>query len=153
MKQVNRIVACTAVALGIYVSLESATLQILMANGNPGPGFLPLCIGISMIFVGILLFLSTFGAKADTKPCDIKRVEIYNFAVIIGWSVVVVIVTPYIGIVISLGLMCGIMAWQMGERSKLGLTLLVVLTPALFYLVFSFALGIPLPVGSLFTMS
>ncbi len=147
MRTANRIVALLTVILGIYATVGGIDLQIFAANGNPGPGFLPACLGGLLVLIGILIFLESFSAKTDKRPQPLDKAGSYDLVVVTVSSVAVMLLTPILGMVISIGLMAGGLAALMGERRVKVLAALVVVTPAFLYLLFGVGLGVPLPMG------
>lgn len=149
MKTGNRVIAILSLILGIYVVVEGKALQIFAANGNPGPGFMPFIIGLLITFVGALILATTFSAKTDTRSLTINWADIRDMSIIGGSSLVAIVLTPFLGIVVSLGLMSGALAALMGERRIYILLGLVIILPAFLYLLFGVGLGVPLPMGIL----
>lgn len=149
MKTANRIIALLAVALGVYAAVGGADLEIFASNGQPSAGFFPACIGALLVLIGALIFIDTFNAKTDNRSQPFNKAGSYDTVVVTGASVAVMILTPFLGLVISLGLMAGGLAALMGERRAPILAGLVLVTPVFLYLVFGLGLGVPLPKGFL----
>lgn len=147
MKLANRIVALLTLALGIYSTVEGINLNFFTANNNPGPGFMPVCLGLLIIFLSTLILIRSFKNKEDEGELPITRMEARDLVLVTGGAVGMIVLVPLLGIVISIGIMAGVLSVVMGERRVPVIAALTILTPLFLYLLFGYALGVPLPMG------
>lgn len=137
-------------AFGIYVVVEASRLAYFSEYGGPGPGFLPLWLGIGLFFLGLLMIsLNLFGPPRDTSSD--ARPWLGTGRALGGWAGLIgaIALLPLLGFNLSFGLLTGYLLCVVDRRS-LWATFTVALGLMLgFHLVFSFALGVPLPVGPL----
>lgn len=146
MLKADRIVSFVILIAAICITAKSLTFD-LVHKGTPGPGFLPLLIGVTTILVVLAQIISSFkgSAKKNDSPNPLTRESFKPFVVFLGSAVVFVLATPVIGMLIPLGLMTGFTAWYFGAKKRITVILLAVLTPLLTYLIFTVALGVPMP--------
>lgn len=137
-------------AFGIYVVVEASRLAYFSEYGGPGPGFLPLWLGIGLFFLGLLMIsLDLFGSARD-KSSDMQR-WLGSGRALGGWAglVAAIALLPLLGFTLSFGLLTAYLL-RVVDRRSLWATFTVALGVMLgFHLVFAFALGVPLPVGPL----
>ncbi len=143
-------IACLVIfvaAAGIVV--ESLSYDFFH-RGIPGPGFLPVFLGGALVLLSIMQFIATFAKKEgepEENPFTCEKFK--PFIVFLGSCVIVVLVTPFTGLLIPLGLMVGFTAWYFGTKNKVTLILLTILTPVITYGLFEAFLGVPMPKGFL----
>ena len=148
MRIANRIVSLLLIVLGISIMLEALTFDFF-DDGIPGPGFMPFLTGFSITLVAIIPFVRTFTRFASKAENPFKLEEFKPLFVFIGSAIVLIIVTPFMGLVIPLGLMVGFTARIMGTKSWKTVIALTILTPTIAYILFVMILGVPLPKGIL----
>jgi putative tricarboxylic transport membrane protein len=134
-------------ALGTFILLQALSLDYTSDTG-PGPGFLPLWLG--MVIIGLSLVL-VFAVVRTSFATDIVSRESPNkpsrslvswFAIMIG-----VALLTTLGFYVSFGLVTVFLVLAM-ERRSVPVALAVAAGSALgFYLIFSLALGVSLPSG------
>lgn len=152
LKKANNILGTIGVIGGIII-IALAYVQNLafIKKGLPGPGFFPILCGIAIIFCSLLLFTENY-FKVKKNPDDselksniINMTEIRNFSFIIGASVFVMIVTQFIGLLLSIGLsVIGLVKW-MAKESWIKSILVGIGTTIVLYLIFQSFLGVSLP--------
>jgi putative tricarboxylic transport membrane protein len=135
-------------AFGIYVVVEASRLAYFSEYGGPGPGFLPLWLGIGLSFLGLLLSSLNLSGPARDKSSD-ARPWLGAGRALGGWAGLVgaIAFLPLLGFTLSFGLLTGYLL-RVVDRRSLWATFTVALGLMLgFHLVFAFALGVPLPAG------
>jgi putative tricarboxylic transport membrane protein len=144
VKRADTIAGIVLIGLGIFVVLEALKLDYASEYG-PGPGFLPLWLGI-----GFLALASPLVVTSVARPSEEKK-NLWRGAqrAIISWAglVVSVALLKSVGFVLSFTLLAVFLVWVVDRRSPFtGLTV-AVSSAFTFYLIFSVALGLPLPRG------
>ena len=74
MQRVHQVMSLFALALGVYVSMESIRLVYFMPLG-PGPGFFPFWLGVLLAVLSLIWFVRvtirpTVATKASLLPAD-----------------------------------------------------------------------------------
>jgi putative tricarboxylic transport membrane protein len=137
--------ACLA-AFGVYIAVASSRLAYVSENG-PGPGFMPLWLGVGLI----VLALSLIGIDL-ARPAAERIRKSGNWPVaraLGGWLAVMggIIVLPRLGFSLGLALLTIFLVVVLDRRS-FWTALSVAFGLALsFYVVFVLALGLSLPSG------
>jgi putative tricarboxylic transport membrane protein len=135
-------------ALGIFI-LKTALQWTYMSPDGPGPGFFPLWYGIAMIALSLYLVIKSI-AKPD--PCALSDFNWPGVGRALGTWVafaVAVLAMDTIGFQASLGFLTFLMVWPILGKSLPVALATAILLPAGFWAVFSFALGINLPAGTI----
>ena len=156
LKQGNNILGVIGVLLGTVIVILGYVQKLpFTRNGMPGPGFFPIICGIAIAVFGALLIVETKlkakkAIESEVKDNDleeniINKAELKNFAYSIGSSILVVILTPLIGMIISLGIAIAIMIKVLGEDSLIKAIIIGVGTSLVLFLIFKVFLGVPLP--------
>jgi hypothetical protein len=145
MRKDEHIVNFVILIAALCIIAKSLTYQAVY-NGTPGPGFLPLMIGILAAVLVLSQVISNlrYSDKRSAESSTLTRADFKPFVVFLGSSVLFVILTPLIGLLISLGLMSGFTTWFFGGK-KLYVILVTILTPLFTYLIFIAFLGVFLP--------
>ena len=134
-------------ALGVFIFSQALQWTYLGPDG-PGPGFFPLWYGVLMIALSLYLIVKAAVAPdlAARSPIDGRSTgrALATWAMFAGS---VTLMAP-LGFVASFGLLAlGVIALVMGKSLLVALVTAVV-SAAGFWVVFSFALGLNLPVGT-----
>ncbi len=135
---------------GILVISEATALPYVSEFG-PGPGFLPLWIGIGITACSLAALVVSFfrAGKRSLDSSELSRIEIIRGVGSWAAFVVSIALLPLIGFGLSLGLLSVFLIIALDRRSPwvaLGVALFLALG---FHLVFNLALGVSLPVGPL----
>lgn len=138
------IAAVVSVLIGISVIILSSQLPY-MSEYSPGPGFLPLWVGIGVLGCGIVILiqvLKKYGKKAKFfKPGTKLGVKIL-IEIIITF-----LLFPLLGFSIALGLFTGAAMRTMGKHKWVSCGLTSFVTAICVHYLFGNYLTIPLPTG------
>jgi putative tricarboxylic transport membrane protein len=143
----NLVSAFCVAAFGVYVAVASARLPYVSEHG-PGPGFMPLWLGIGLIVLALSLIVIDLLPRPNPERTHKSRTQPVARA-LAGWLAVMgsIMVLPRLGFTLSLALLAIFLVIVLDRRSVwtalsvgfgLGLS---------FYIVFVLVLGIPLPSG------
>jgi putative tricarboxylic transport membrane protein len=137
-------------ALGLFVGRESLRWEVLNEAG-PGPGFFPLVYGVLMVILSVVLILRA----AAARPVPGAEDQLTNWRGIVAaltvWVAFVATIPlmSYFGFLIAVGLLMAFVTRFIYARSIRYSVAAAILTPALYYAIFTKALQVRLPVGSL----
>jgi putative tricarboxylic transport membrane protein len=133
-------------AFGLYVAVASAGLPYVSEHG-PGPGFMPLWLGIGLIVLALSLIVIDLA-----RPVPERTRKIGNWPVaraLAGWLALMgsITVLPRLGFTLSLGLLAIFLVIVLDRRSVWTALSVAFALGLSFYVVFVLALGLPLPSG------
>lgn len=144
MRVANRIASIIILVYGIYVIIEALKFDY-MTGGTPGPGFLPLWLGLGISSLATISFIKTF-TRFESLLCNpFDSSDLRTLLIVIGSCVIVVVITPLTGLLFALSVMVGGIARLLGTKSWKKVFGLGLLTPVLLFLIFDVILGVPLP--------
>lgn len=135
---------------GVLVIFEASTLPYVSEFG-PGPGFLPLWIGIGITACSLGAIAVSFIHARPASELIVNRSWLAVVRAVGAWLafVVSIILIPFIGFALSLALLTIFLISAL-DRLSLWVALGVALVLAVgFHLVFNLALGVSLPLGPL----
>lgn len=144
-------------ALGGLVIIALAIIQQLpfLRKELPGSGFFPILCGIAITILGGLIIIENeyramrakenVSVNKEMESNLIDMVELRNFAYTIGVSVLVIIMTPFIGLVVSIGIAVAILIRFLGRESIIKSVLIGFIVAMILFLIFEVLLGVPLP--------
>jgi putative tricarboxylic transport membrane protein len=138
------IAGIVALLLGIGALFFSWQLPYKSEYG-PGPGFLPLWIGLGIVGCAIAIIINVF-KKREKRGVFFKPRTKMGVRVIIE-IVITFLLTPLIGFSIGLGLFVGATMRTMGKHQWISCGLTAVLTAVCIRFIFGHWLNIPLPTG------
>jgi putative tricarboxylic transport membrane protein len=147
LRRSDLVAGISVAAFGLYVTIESSRLAYVSEYG-PGPGFLPLWLGIGLLILAACLMVSHLVRPAAESGGKSESALSLGRA-LSGWSALMlaVFLLPRIGFSLSLALLTVFLIMALERRSAwnaLGVGCGLAIG---FYLVFVFALGLSLPVG------
>jgi hypothetical protein len=140
------IAGMVALLLGFAVLFFSWQLPYKSEYG-PGPGFLPLWIGLGIVGCAIGVIINVL-RKHEKKEAFFKERTKMGVRVIIE-IIITFLLTPLIGFSIGLGLFIGATMRTMGKHQWISCGLTAVLTAVCIHFIFGYWLAIPLPTGLL----
>jgi putative tricarboxylic transport membrane protein len=134
-------------ALGAYIVVQAWGWDYLTPEG-PGPGFFPLWYGIAMAALSAVLVVSHLRQSSSLRITiawdRVGRALSTWFALVVS----IALFKP-LGFVISFALLTYFLVAVMYRRPLKVAAAVALASTAGFYLVFSLALGVPLPAGPL----
>jgi hypothetical protein len=131
---------------GALIAAVSAKTMPYFQDNIPGAGFFPFWIGVLFSFLSIFPLVESF-RNHDAHFKLFEKREMKAFLVFICGSVAVIIVTPVLGFLPSIGLLVGAASRLQGTKSWKVVLSLTILTPIVFYLFFAVGFGVPIPMG------
>ena len=146
MRIANRIASLIIIIFGLYIIYEANKMDY-MVDGTPGPGFLPLWLGIAICLVALIPFGRTFTRFASKLDNPFQKDNFKIFFVVIGCAIAMIFVTQITGMLVALGLMVGTIAKLLGTQSWKKVIGLTIFTPVLLFGIFKVILDVPLPKG------
>lgn len=156
LRQGNNILGVIGMLMGIVI-LVLAFVQELpyMKNGIPGSGFFPIVCGIGIAVFGALIIVENHLKEKKAKESNnkdneldkniIDKAELRNFAYTIGSSILVLIMTPLIGLIVSIGIIVTLLVKMLAEESLIKSIIIGAGTVIVLYLIFKMFLGVPMP--------
>lgn len=143
----HRMVSIVFLILSCLVMIESVRLRLDTIH-NPGPGFMPFFLGLSLAFLSILcLFSQDLGRKglAFWNDWQRSRSTLYVFAGLIAY----LLLFKVLGFYVDTFLLMVYLIKISGEKGYKRLLLVSLLTMVVTYLLFYKLLYIPFPQGLL----
>ncbi len=141
--KIDRISSAFLFIVGAVVAREGSMLQYVKDN-TPGPGFLPLWLGATMMLLSALLFMTT---RAKDKPLLTDKAGFRKAVRISAALLVYALAVPYIGMFISMALFLAFLTAYVERRGwKQAVAVSGTITVSCF-LLFQLWLGIQLPRG------
>ncbi|MFA4841077.1 MAG: tripartite tricarboxylate transporter TctB family protein [Agrococcus sp.] len=160
--------------LGLAAAIGGWGYGVAQDNGQIGPGFLPVTLGILMAVLGgidvvltllrrepmnVIDELDVLGTEVDAaidtveESPDIdalgrtQRQRNRMLATVAGMLLVAVLLVPVTGLLLALGLLMLAVAIFVERRSIIASVLVTAVTVGVFHLVFGVLLRVPLPTG------
>ncbi|HWJ02290.1 MAG TPA: tripartite tricarboxylate transporter TctB family protein [Verrucomicrobiae bacterium] len=149
MKRANIITAILMLIFAGYVFIDSIRMEYLTVDKVPGPGFIPLWIAVLIAVIALLILIYNLALnRPDTdKNPSFDRKFLFNTLKVIGGSALSMMLVKPLGMLVSIGLLTGFLAWSMGTKGWKTNLLLSILTPVFFYLIFQQGLEVNFPKG------
>ncbi len=143
--KLDRIVAAGFFLVGAIIAREASHLPYA-SQTSPGPGFFPLWLGISLMGLSALLFVTT---RRRDVPFVESAAGFKKMALLVVAFLVYAFVLDSLGLLISLSLLVFFLLGYLERRGwKTWLTGGLVISLGC-YLLFKVWLGVPLPLGIL----
>ena len=138
----DRIGAVAMLLFGLFWAWMATGYAMQTRDGNPGPGLLPLALGVSIAVLAAVNFL---------RP-DVRHLELPQFRrilLILGALVGYALLLELVGYVVATALLLGFLLIVLGERFRWWQPVAAVGVSLATYYVFRIVLGLPLPPGLL----
>ena len=132
-------------ALGSVVTFFAARLAY-KAEYGPGPGFMPLCIGVALIAFGIVTIGKTL-RRYGHEEGRFFQPKTKQVAFVLVTLMITFLLVPVVGLSLGLALFTGFTMRAAGRHGWILCVLMAVITAAAVRLIFGHMLGIPLPKG------
>lgn len=138
--------AAVLAALGVYVFLEARQWPYYSEEG-PGPGFFPAWYGAAMVALSLLLIVTTVARALDNETADWRAVG----RALATWALFALCAAlmGWLGFLICFAALTFFMIAIVFREPLAKAAIIAVCVSAGFYLVFPWALGVPLPTGVL----
>lgn len=133
--------------LGVYIVLEARQWDFLGADG-PGPGFFPLCYGVAMIALALVLIAGSSFEKA--QPAYRQGANWSGLGRALGtWAALAVSIAllKILGFLVSFALLTLLVVVVMYRRPLVTGLSIALGSSVGFYLLFPLALNVSLPTG------
>ncbi|MEG6522666.1 tripartite tricarboxylate transporter TctB family protein [Desulfotomaculum sp. 1211_IL3151] len=147
MQKIDRISGTLLIAFAGYLTSSSIPMG-LWKDDAPGPGFLPLLVGILLAVSALIMILGTFKDKASGKKGVLSKEGFIILSKVTGATIITCLLTNILGMIVSIGLLAGFLLLLFSEQRKLKTTIGMVITlPVVLYLIFQVGLDVAFPVG------
>jgi putative tricarboxylic transport membrane protein len=161
--------------LGLAAAIGGWGYGVAQDNGQIGPGFLPVVLGILMVVLGgidvvmtmlrrepvnVIDQLDSLGTQVDAAAIDTveespdidalgrsQRQRNRMLATVSAMLLAAVMLVPLLGLLLSLGLLMLAIAIFVERRGVISSVIVTVVTVGVFHLVFGVLLRVPLPTG------
>jgi len=136
--------AAVLAALGVYILVASSGWSYYGEDG-PGPAFFPVWYGVAMIVLSLALIVITIAKQPKAEQPDWQGVG----RALITWAAFAVCAAlmGWLGFLVSFAILTFFMITFVFRQPPLKAGIVAVLAALGFYLVFPFALSVPLPTG------
>jgi len=138
------------IVLGIMTIVNSSTLEYRSEYG-PGPGFMPLWLGIIITIVSVINLLASI-RKLQLADDTSERLNILatfknnrRAYSVFGALAVTILLFQFVGFLIASSLFYLFVIFFVEQRPVVFSLIFSVVATGLFYVIFKFALGVPLP--------
>lgn len=144
MQKADVIAGLVLIGLGVFIILEAVQLDYTSEYG-PGPGFLPLWLGVGFLALSVRLVAVSMGRPAGERGMSWRRTH----RAIASWLglVVAVALLSRLGFTLSFALLAVFLILVVDRRAPLTALTVAIGSAFGFYLIFAVALGLPLPKG------
>ena len=131
-------------ALGVYIVMGARDWSYLGDDG-PGPAFFPIWYGIIMLGLSLALIAMTIANKPKAETPDRQGIG----RALITWAAFAIcaVLMGWLGFLIAFALLTFFMIAFVFRQPPLKAGIVAVCAALGFYLVFPFALSVPLPTG------
>ena len=142
----DRLSATLLLLFGVFVIVEARSLPYWSANA-PGPGFVPLWLGVLLACGSLALFARTVLPRPVGSSAPAAAGSTLRVATIVAFTAAAAGLSLVIGLVLASGVFMGAtLAFLRPDRRRGNLAAALV-TPILVWLLFVRWLGVPLPAG------
>lgn len=146
----NILIGILFFAVGVFISVSALGIKPRMKN-DMGSGFYPLVLGFAIIAISLLRLITVFRQPRKNE----EKKELSDLRG--GWLTILllcayVLMFNKIGFLLSTAIYLFAQMWILTPRDKWSLSLMSIvsiITPLFLYVMFVFALNIPLPKGML----
>lgn len=157
-QRVDRITSVVGAVLAISYLLYARGIEDSLLADSVGANGVPIGVGGMLLLACVALFLKSWrksepsATPAETQELDDTdkggaehphRMAVGLLAILAAY----VALLPFLGYVLSIGLLVGSVAWLAGARKRISVLMCMVLAGPTLWLLFDWALEIRLPVG------
>lgn len=148
LKRADQVAGLLLLLLSVYVIYTGLGYGYWVETA-PGPGFMPLWLGIALGICSILLILGTLAPDANNARWLPEGEAAKQLFFVVGLSIVTTILTFWVGMVIASGLYMAAVLFYLEPTQKKQNTIISILTPVLVWALFSYWLRVPMPTSPL----
>ena len=149
MRGADRITGAVLLVLSVAFAAGALRSYAYWSPSGPGPAFLPFWLGVAMAVLATLLLLSAWRRPDRGDPWLPQGAGLRRLALVLGTSVALVALLDTLGMVIGTALFLVVLLRGL-DRVSWPVSVAVALATAAFtFLVFTWWLKVPLPVGVL----
>ena len=136
--------AAALAALGVYVFMGAWNWPYYNEDG-PGPAFFPIWYGVVMVVLSLALIAMTIAKLPKAETPDWEGIS----RALITWAAFAICAfsMTWLGFMISFALLTFFMVTFVYRQPPVMAAVVSVVAPLGFYLIFPFALSVPLPTG------
>ena len=147
MRGADRIAGAGLLALGVAFSAGALKQYDYWGENGPGPAFLPFWLGLAMAILAAGLLVGALRSADAGEPWLPRGEGLRRLVVVLGATVALVLLLNVLGMVVAT-LLFLIGLFRFLDRQSWSLTVAVALAVAgLNFLVFTYWLRVPMPVG------
>ncbi|MBP2227793.1 hypothetical protein J2847_001075 [Azospirillum agricola] len=150
-KIANLVIAVILIAVAAAAIASTGDFPKTLLAADVGPARFPVIHASMLIVLSLILIANTLRMPTivdDTPPVGV--IGYVGVALGILATAVCLVAMAYVGYALATVVYMAALMWLMGQRSPLWNPVIAVAVTALIYVTFQSALGVPLPVGSLF---
>ena len=136
--------AAALAALGVYVFMGAWNWPYYNEDG-PGPAFFPIWYGVAMVVLSLALIVMTIANLPKAEAPDWQGIS----RALITWAgfAISAALMGWLGFMISFALLTVFMITYVFRQPPVMAVVVAVVAALGFYLIFPFALSVPLPIG------
>jgi putative tricarboxylic transport membrane protein len=137
----DRAAALGLAAFGLFVTAQAWRLPYWL-DRSPGPGFVPLWLGILLTLSAALVFLRTNSMRREAAEPLTSRSNVIALAAV---TTIVAALVPLVGLIAATAALTAAAGWRLDRRRPLAIGVATLATPLFVWLIFARWLGVPLP--------
>lgn len=150
INKAEAIAGASVAAVGLVLMFHAWALEYMVEN-VPGPGFLPLWLGIGILLCGVILTVKAIRqAPTAGEPVDWPQAPGWlQIGIMLGGLGLALYVLAPLGFLLTASLFIAGLMVSLGVRSWLRIIVVPIVAAVVLHLVFVVWLGVPLPMGLL----
>lgn len=149
MRRADQVAGLALLAFAVGYSATAARSYTYWGDTGPGSGFLPFWLGAAMAVMAVLLFVGATRSPGPGDPWLPGRAGLGRLVAVLGATALFIALLPVVGMILGGGLFL-VTLLRLVEGYSWRLTLGVAAgTELVNYLVFTYWLRVPFPVGVL----
>jgi putative tricarboxylic transport membrane protein len=137
----DRWAALGLAAFGLFITGQAWRLPYWL-DRSPGPGFVPLWLGIVLTISAAVVFVrarSSHATPGETLPDRSSAIALAGITTVAAAAV------PLIGLIAATAVLTAAAAWKLDPRRRIAIGAATLATPLFVWLIFVRWLGVPLP--------
>jgi len=132
--------------LFVFIGLGCAGLSLTYTLGTPmrmGSGFFPLCLGLILTFLGVLLIVPAMSSSAERN--QLESWSLRPFIIVLGSIVIFAVLLSKLGLIIAVGGLVLTSSFAAYNYRIPTILISVFVLSFICYIVFIYLLGLPIP--------